>query len=629
MKKSIRIIMVLAALLCGAVTTAAAGDITVYYTNDIHTYIDNAVGEGNENALTYSKVAALKDSNPDAILVDAGDHIQGTAYGEMDKGATIVKLMNAAGYDAATLGNHELDYGMASLMDVVEAAEYPYVSSSFYHEKDGVVGDTVLDSYVMMEREGQKIAFVGITTPETMRSVQPTTFQNENGEFIYGIAKGDDGSALYDAVQKAVDKARAAGADYVIALGHLGVDPSSVPWTSRDVIANTRGLDAFIDGHSHTTVEKELVADLDGEVVILTQTGAYLNAVGELTISEGGEITSRLLTADDLAGIAPDQQVKELEDGWMDWIEQKLAVVIGYSQVTLDNYDEQGKRLVRNQNTNSGDFVTDALYDYFERMGLEVDVAVMNGGGIRNKAVAGELTYLTCKDMLPFGSVACLIEVSGQQLLDMLEWSARGLQPDGSYEAGSFLHVSGMRYTLDLTTPAAVIVDERGAWGGATAGDYRVKKVEILDQSSGTYQPLDLKDTYRLAGYNYILRNQGDGFAMLQGATNVLDYVAEDYMVVAAYIGSFPASEQTGLPTITAEDGYSDVHGEGRITILTSVSEQEQIENSVIVKAGESLWSIARRVYGAGAKWTAIYEANRTQIANPNLIRVGQQLILP
>ena len=626
MKKSVWVMMMLATMLC-SVITAAAGDITVYYTNDVHTYIDNAVGAGNENALTYSKVAGLKNANPGAILVDAGDHIQGTAYGEMDKGATIVRLMNAAGYDAATMGNHELDYGMDVFMGVVEAAEYPYVSSSFLHEENGVEGDSVLDSYVMLERDGQKIAFVGISTPETMHSVKPSTFQDENGAFIYSIAKSDDGSALYTVVQQAVDEARAAGADYVIALGHLGVDPSSVPWTSREVISNTRGLDAFIDGHSHTTVEEELVTDLDGNAVVLTQTGAYLEAVGELIISESGEISSRLLTADDLVGIECDEQVKQIEDDWLNWIEQELAVVIGYSRITLDNYDEQGNRLVRKQNTNSGDFTADALYDYFERMGLEVDVAVMNGGGVRNKAVTGELTYLTCKEISPFGNVACLVEVTGQQLLDMLEWSAEELAADGSSETGSFLHVSGMRYTLDLTIPSTVIVDERGAWGGAPTGDYRVKRVEILDGDSGRYEPLDLNGTYRLAGYNYILRDQGGGFGMLQDAVNVLDYVAEDYMVLAAYISSFPVDEETGLPTITAEHGYSDVNGEGRITILTSVPEQEEM--TCTVKAGDSLWAIAKRVYGVGAKWTAIYEANRARIADPNLIRVGQQLILP
>ena len=208
---------------------AAETDIVVLYTNDIHTYIDNAVGEGNENNLTYSKVAALKDSLNNSILVDAGDHIQGTAFGSMDKGATIIKLMNAAGYDVATLGNHEFDYSMTGCLNAIEAADFPYVSSYFYHEKDGVAGNTVLNSYKIVEKAGTKIAFVGITTPESFTKTTPAYFQDGNGNYIYGIAGGNDGSALYDAVQKAINDAKAAGADYIIALGHLGIDPSSSP----------------------------------------------------------------------------------------------------------------------------------------------------------------------------------------------------------------------------------------------------------------------------------------------------------------------------------------------------------------------------------------------------------------
>ena len=250
-----------AALALAVPALAAREDIVVYYTNDIHSYIDNNMGEGNENGLTYSKVGALKQADPDAILVDAGDHLQGTAYGGMDEGETIIKMMNAAGYDLATLGNHEFDYGMDGCMAAIGRAGFPYLSCNFYEEKDGVHGDLVLDSYAILEREGKKLAFVGITTPETVTSTTPTYFQDGEGSYIYGMAGGVDGEALYAAVQSAIDRARTEGADYVIAQGHLGVDPSSGPWTSREVIANTAGLDAFIDGHSHTAVEGELVTD--------------------------------------------------------------------------------------------------------------------------------------------------------------------------------------------------------------------------------------------------------------------------------------------------------------------------------------------------------------------------------
>ena len=237
-------------------TTAAKSEITVIYTNDVHTYIDKT--------LSYATVSAMKQDYQKAgkqvLLVDAGDHIQGTAYGGMDEGKTIVQLMNAAGYDIATLGNHEFDYGMARALATVEEAKFPYVSCNFYHEKNGVAGDPVLESYKVFDMNGTKVAFVGITTPESFTKSTPAYFQDANGKYIYGIAAGKDGAALYAAVQKAIDAA-SKEADYVIALGHLGDDPSSQPWTSEEVIAHTTGLDAFIDGHSHSTVEMKQVKD--------------------------------------------------------------------------------------------------------------------------------------------------------------------------------------------------------------------------------------------------------------------------------------------------------------------------------------------------------------------------------
>ncbi len=541
-------------------------DIVVYYTNDVHSYIDNHLDE--EPGLSYSKVAALKNSTENAILVDAGDHLQGTAYGGMDNGATIVQLMNATGYDVATLGNHEFDYGMEGCLEAISAADYPYVSCNFRHEKDGVPGDLVLDGFVMLESGGEKIAFVGITTPETITSSAPSYYQDENGNYIYGIDGGADGSELYQAAQDAIDDAKEAGADYVIALGHLGVDASSGPWTSRNLIANTEGLDAFIDGHSHSTIEMEPVTDQEGEPVILTQTGSYLGAVGKLTINSDGNIATELLSNEDLKDIIPDPTVSALEDSWIDEVNGLLGKVIGYAEVTLDNYDADGNRLVRRQSTNTGDFTADALYYLFDEMGMDVDAAVMNGGGIRNEAITGELTYLSCKEIHTFGNVACLLRVTGQQILDALEWGSKGITADGSGENGGLLHVSGMKYTLDLRKDSTVQSDEKDVWTGPPTDGYRVKDVLILNRDSGEYEALDLEKEYNLAGYNYTLRDLGGGFAMLNGAVNVLDYVAEDYMVLANYIQSFPVDESTGLPTITAESGYENVTGSGRITVI-------------------------------------------------------------
>ena len=562
-------------------TTETAGGVTVLYTNDIHTYITKD--------LTYSKVAAYKDSLENVLLVDAGDHIQGTAYGSMDKGATIAQLMNAAGYDLATLGNHEFDYGMDGCMAAIEAADFPYVSCNFYHEANGVAGENVLDSYKVFEVGGVKIAFIGITTPESFTKSTPSYFQDENGNYIYGIAGGTDGEALYTAVQNAIDAA-SAEADYVIALGHLGVDESSQPWTSREVIANTTGLDAFIDGHSHTTIPMEEVTDEGGNTVILTQTGSYLDAVGQMTIAADGTITTQLLTAENLAEVTPDAEVKAIEDAWVAELDEQLGQVIGYSQVTLDNYDAEGNRLVRKQETNTGDFAADALYYLFDEMDLDVDVAVMNGGGVRNEAVTGEISYQTCKAIHTFGNVACLQTVTGQQLLDALEWGAKDVTADGAVENGGFLHVSGLRYTINTAIPSTVQQDDKGVWTGGPTGAYRVTNVEVLNNETGAYEPLDLTAQYNLAGYNYTLRDLGDGFAMFDGAVNVLDYVSEDYMVLANYVESFPVDEATGLPTIPADSQYAEVTGNGRITIVNEPVAEEPVETTGYTDVSEANW---------------------------------------
>ena len=611
-------------------------DITVFYTNDIHTYINNAVDDA--NGLTYSKVAALKDSIPEAILVDAGDHLQGTAYGEMDKGMTMIDLMNAAEYDLATFGNHEFDYGMQRTLTAIDAAEFEYISCNFTHEENGMAGKAVANGWKMVEAKGEKIAFIGITTPETITSSTPKYFMDDAGNFIYGFHRDADGSALYNVVQKNIDEAKAAGADHIIALGHLGVDPSSVPWTSRALIAATEGLDAFIDGHSHTTIPMEAVKDKNGDTVILTQTGSYLDTIGKMTISAEG-IRTELLTGEDLAGLKPDAEVKALEDAWIAEIEGQLGQVIGYAEVTLDNYDENGKRLVRMQETNSGDFAADALYDLFDEMDMDVDIAVMNGGGIRNNALTGELSYNSCKVMHPFGNVACLLEVTGQQLLDMLEWASKDLTAEGTSESGSFLHVSGAKYTLDLSKTSTVQQDVNGIWTGAPTAGYRVKALQILNKETGTYEPVDLQAKYRLAGYNYTLRDLGDGFDMLKDAVNVLDYVAEDYMVLANYIQSFPVDEETGLPTITAADGYDNLYGEGRITIRTEASAAEKAEETTKTESvverfyeavkGDSLWKISRSFYGTGTRWQVLYDANRGRLPSPDILQIGQKLLIP
>ena len=541
---------------------AETKDTVILYTNDVHTYINKS--------LSYDNIAAMKQelaAENDVLLFDAGDEIQGTAYGSMDKGKTIIELMNASGYDLATLGNHEFDYGMDGCENAVKWAKFPYVSCNFYHEKNGVKGNNVLDSYKIFDTEEYRIAVIGITTPESFTKSTPAYFQDKDGNYIYGIAGGEDGKDLYKAVQDVInDVVLEEAPDFIIALGHLGVDPNSAPWTSEDVIANTVGLDAFIDGHSHTTIPGRIVKDMKGNDVVLTSTGSYFDAIGKMTIHDG-EITTELVT--EYTG--SDETVAKMVDDWMGKVDNELGAVIGHANVTFDNYDEDGNRLVRSAETNTGDFAADALYYLFDNMDLEPDVAIMNGGGVRNKAITGDLSYKSCKDIHTFGNVACLQEVTGQQILDALEWGARDV---GKGECGGFLQVSGLTYDVYMNVPNTVQKDEKGVWTGGPTGEYRVRNVRVYDRETDSYLPLDLNKTYRLAGYNYTLRDLGDGFAMFDGAVNVLDYVMQDYLVLANYIKAFDVDDETGLPTIEPwycgpyGVSYSDVKGSGRIVAM-------------------------------------------------------------
>ena len=564
--------MALGAPAASACWTGDVQDITILYTNDVHTYIDKQSPK-----LTYAAIAALKKSYQDdgknVLLVDAGDHVQGTAYGSMDEGATIIQLMNAAGYDAATPGNHEFDYGMDRAKELMADADYPYLSCNWVNLP---LNNRVLSDVKYFRIGGRTIAFVGITTPETITKSTPAYFMDKNQKrYVYDILGGEDGQKLYSAVQKSINKARMI-ADYVIGLGHLGVDPSSSPWTSKEVIEHTSGLDAFIDGHSHTVMECEWVKDLSGKAVALTQTGSYFANVGEMTIKADGSIATQLVPTYD--GL--DSAVAGIQTEWVSAVDDMLGEKIAVAETNFYISDPAtGKRRIRLGETNLGDFVADGIYSYFNEVEqLHCDLAIMNGGGIRADVDAGDWSFKTCKQVSPFGNVACLMSVTGKQIQDALEFAARFVGPDGQ-ENGGFLHVAGATYEIHTDIPNTVQTDDKNVWIGSAIGTPRVQNVKIYDKTSGTYVPLDEGKTYALAGMNYTLRNLGDGFAMFDGAELIKDYVAEDYLVMSTYAMSFGGVDGEGLPHLTTANSpladypgyllnYEDAYGAGRISIL-------------------------------------------------------------
>ena len=547
-------------------------DVTILYTNDVHTYIDKQSPK-----LTYAAIADLKQSyqnaGKDVLLVDAGDHVQGTAYGSMDEGASIIKLMNAAGYDVATPGNHEFDYGMDRAKAIMKEADFPYLSCNWVDLRTGL---RVLPSVKVFVRGGRRIAFVGVTTPETFTKSTPAYFMDKaQRKYIYDIQGGEDGKKLYDAVQKAIDKAKLL-ADVVIGLGHLGVDPSSSPWTSEEVIAHTSGFDAFIDGHSHTVMENKQVQDASGKAVTLTQTGSYFANVGEMTIAADGTITTKLIPTHE----GMDAGIAAMQTSWVNTVDDMLGekIAVGDSDFYVSD-PATGKRRIRSAETNLGDFVADGIYAYFNEVEkLHCDLAIMNGGGIRADVPAGDWTFKTCKQISPFGNVACLMSVTGKQIQDALEFAAR-FAGEGGKENGGFLQVAGATYEIHTDIPNTVQTDEKNVWIGSATGTPRVQNVKIYDKASGSYLPLDLGATYALAGMNYTLRNLGDGFAMFDGAELIKDYVSEDYLVMSTYAMIFDGADAAGLPHLSSANSplaaypgylldYEQPYGAGRITIL-------------------------------------------------------------
>lgn len=539
-------------------TQSDAGNITIVYTNDVHSYIDNVVKDSDGNitgdGLRFSKIAAMvndmKAAGENVLLVDAGDEIQGNIYGAMDEGSTIIDIMNAAGYDLATPGNHDFDYGVITLLKLAEKAEFQYISCNFHSSKSKEIVFPATKTY---EMDGKKIAFIGVTTPETITSSTPIYFQDENGEFIYEVDGTADAEDLYTSVQSAIDSV-SDEADYVIALGHVGVgiDEKKSGISSEDIIANTVGLSAFIDGHSHTTLEGSKITDKEGNEVVLTQTGNYLAAVGVMTIGEDGSISTELVNDYE----REEDSVAEIEKQWIQDIDDRMSEKIGTLDTTLyiNNPNDGSQRLIRSQELNAGDFCADAFYWFFnEQLELKCDVAIQNGGGVRSQIEQGDVTYRDAKQVEPFGNMVCLISATGQQIVDALEMGVTSIgEWDDEWnipaENGGFMHVAGLCYTVDASIKSSVETDDNGLFK-AVNGDYRVGDVKVYNRESGEYEPIDLNKEYQLGGINYILRNGGNGLSMFSDNELSIDYVGQDYVILSEYIKNF-----------AQEDGYARIN---------------------------------------------------------------------
>ena len=539
-------------------TISAPEKIIILHTNDVHCQIDQKKNKdeivtniGYAGVLAYKKEMENLHGINNVTLVDAGDAIQGGPIGTLSKGEYIVDIMNYVGYDVACPGNHEFDYGMENLLKLsTETSKANYICCNF---RD-LEGNPILSPYTLIKYGDLTIAYLGINTPESFTKSSPIYFQDENGNYIYDFAQGEKGQTLYKTVQKYVDEAIKEGANYVVAIGHLGDEGASEYWSSKSLIKNTYGIDIFIDGHSHE-VYSEILKNKKGKNVLLAQTGTKLQNLGKITINtKNKKITSEFISNYK----AQDEDAVNYIEGIKNKFSDILQEVVAKSSVTLTTLDPTThKRAIRNSETNLGDFCADAY-----RAMVGADIAFANGGGIRADIEEGDITYEEIINVHPFGNEICMIETTGQDILDALEIGAC----EYPIENGGFLQVSGLSYTIDPSIPSSVVFNERGQFVKVD-GKYRVTEVMVGNE------PLVLNKTYTLASHNYMIKNGGDGYTMFMDDKMIKDSVVIDNGALINYI----TENLNGV----IGDEYKNPKGNGRIIIKenTSSNSQEEIKN--------------------------------------------------
>jgi len=510
---------------CGGTAQKAEDDIIILFTNDVHCGIEDGIG--------YAGLAAYKKlceaETPYVTLVDCGDAIQGDAIGTLSKGEYLTDIMNTVGYDVATFGNHEFDYGMEQLKNIVEKAEFPYVCCNLTYNGAGENALAEAKDHVIFRYGEVDVAFIGVTTPETLTSSTPAYFM-EDGKFVYGFSH-ETAEDFYAAIQADVDECKTEGAEYVVLLSHLGEDPASAPFTSMDVVRNVKGLTAVLDGHSHTVSPMHIEKDKEGKAVPICSTGTKLSNIGRLTISPSGTVSTTLINAYGEKDADTKGYIDTIKAKYNDVVEQ----VVGHTDYTLSVSDENGIRLVRTRETAIGNLCADAYRDL-----TGAQIALVNGGGIRADLTAGDITYGDIIAVHPFGNYMCMAEATGQEILDSLEIASRNALAETSKdgmaigEDGSFQHVSGLKYTIDTSIPSTVEMDADGMFvkvGGAR----RVKDVQV-QKEDGSYEPIDPKKTYTVASHNYLMKDNGGGINVFSDNKFIISAGMSDYQVLITYI---------------------------------------------------------------------------------------------
>ena len=539
MKKLITVILLLSLVFMSGCQKQQQDDIHIFFTSDVHCSVQENLGLASIKAL----VDEAREEHPYVTLVDTGDYIQGGTLGSLSKGKLIIDIMNDMEYDIVTIGNHEFDYGLEELdkrMDELNAevvatnVEYTGSQSSIFKD---------VPEYVVKDYDGTKVGFIGILTPTTISQSTPKYFM-EGDEFVYSFYIGNDGQDLYDKVQETVDTLRnKEKVKYVVALSHLGSVLSEEPYDSISLIANTEGIDAVLDGHSHSMIIEDVYPNKNGEDVILSSVGTKTQVLGELILGKDGSISIVQYEEYD----KQDEKILESIAKANGEIENILSQKVCDLDFDLTIADEEGIRMTRSRETTAADFMADAF-----RYMLGADIAIVNGGGVRSKIEAGEVTYGDLLTVAPFQNSSALVNATGQQILDALEFGASKTEKiyklDGNAvgENGAFIQVSGLKYTIDTSVESPILLDDNGFLTGFSEGERRVKDVYVLEGDE--YVPLDPEKTYLVGGISYVLMNDGDGNTAFRGAEMILDNGMVDVEVLYQYLldmGGFPDSYRT------------------------------------------------------------------------------------
>jgi len=581
--------------------------ITLLHTNDTHARAEEGDGMG------FAKISTLAQQitadHPNTLLLDAGDTFHGTTFATLQRGQSIVDVMNEVGYDAMAAGNHDFNYGYERLLELDGLARFPVMSANVRYED----GTRLLDPYVIREVDGIKLGLFGLTTPETTYKTHP-----DNVKGLIFTDPAEEAKRMVAELRGRVD--------VIIAVTHLGIDASSTD-TSIKVAREAQGIDVIVDGHSHSTLVEGLQGDHN---TLIVSSGEYTKNLGvvELVFDEHKKLVSkqaRLITKDDAAHVEPDPAVLDVIEAVKDEQALVLSEVIGHTAVRLEGEREY----VRTSETNLGNLITDAMLDV-----TGADVAMTNGGGIRASIDVGEITKGEVITVLPFGNYIITKQVSGADLKAALENGASAY-PDAK---GAFAHVGGMTYEIDPARPAGDRVhtimvqgqklDEHKTYTLATndfmaaGGDEYTMLAEY--PITGEYPALDealIAYIQKIGTVNAAVAGRITATATVDGNSNNPDSVPS--VGTPAEPGSLERSGQQGRPSQGADQepspGMTPTTGADQQGTSPSVME----ESVYIVQQGDTLWAIGRRY---GFTWQELAETNR--LSNPHLIFPGQRIEL-